>query len=171
MMQIRKLGWMVVLGGCVSGAAWAHGGHDMPVDQGVATPAAGLSVSGCWIRQLPSPLPSGGYLVIHNTGSAAVTLQSVQSPDYGQVMMHQTTESGGMSAMSMASNLQVPAGGTFTFKPGSYHLMMEHPRAGLKVGDVSHLQFRLENGQQFSADCDVKPANTLDGTDSGHASH
>jgi copper(I)-binding protein len=123
--------------------------------------ARDLSASACWIRQLPAPAPSGGFLVIHNAGHAPAILKSVQSPDYGQAMMHQTTESGGMSSMSMVHDLAVPAGGDLAFQPGHYHLMLEKPRAGLKVGDTVQMWFVLADGRRFSAACQVKPANAM----------
>lgn len=78
-------------------------------------------------------------------------------------MMHQTTESGGMSSMSAVHDLKVPAGGDLAFKPGSYHLMLEQPRAGLKVGDTVQMRFQLADGGEFAAACVVRPANAMPG--------
>ncbi|CAM5205844.1 Copper chaperone PCu(A)C OS=Castellaniella defragrans OX=75697 GN=HNR28_002649 PE=4 SV=1 [Castellaniella defragrans] len=158
-MRMRTLGVWMVSGLCLAAGAWAHGTHG---SDGASGPMAKeVSASACWIRQLPAPVPSGGFLVIHNAGSAPVVLKSVHSADYGQAMMHQTKESGGMSTMSMVHDLSVPAGGDLAFEPGHYHLMLEQPRAGLKVGDTVQMQFVLADGRQFSAACEVKPASAL----------
>lgn len=154
--------WTVVAGLCVAGGAWAQG-TPARNQKGVGP----VSTSQCWIRQLPAPAPSGGFLLIHNSGASAAVLKSVHSPDYGQVMMHRTTESGGMSSMAPVQDLKVPAGGDLAFKPGSYHLMLEQPRAGLKVGDTVQMQFQLADGGEFSAACEVRPANAMPGM-SGH---
>jgi copper(I)-binding protein len=127
-----------------------------------ATPAE-VTAANCWIRQLPSPAPSGGFLVFHNAGLQARQLTSVSSPDYGQVMMHQTTQENGMSKMSMVHQVAVPAGGSLAFKPGSYHLMLEQPRDGLKVGDHVQIEFVLDNQQQVSVSCEVKAPNAMPG--------
>jgi copper(I)-binding protein len=144
----------------LAASAWGHGNMDHGA-AATSTAAGPVSASQCWIRQLPAPAPSGGFLVIHNSGTSDEVLESVRSPDYGQVMMHQTTESGGMSAMSPVHDLKVPAGGDVAFKPGSYHLMLEQPRVGLKVGDTVQMHFRLAGGGEFSAACEVRPANAM----------
>lgn len=131
----------------------------------------GVSASNCWIRQLPAPVPSGGFLVLHNGGQKPVVLTGVTSADYGHIMMHQTTESGGVSSMSMVHDVRIPAGGEFRFAPGGYHLMLEEPRPGLKVGDTVRMDFSLADSQQFSVPCAVKPANTLARESAGHAHH
>lgn len=125
--------------------------------------SADVTASQCWIRQLPAPAPSGGFLVFHNAGQQARQLTAVHSPDYGQVMMHQTTEENGMSKMSMVHQVTVPAGGNLAFKPGSYHLMLEQPREGLKVGDHVQINFTLDNQQSVAVSCEVKAPNAMPG--------
>ncbi|WP_291773808.1 copper chaperone PCu(A)C [Castellaniella sp.] len=150
--------WVMVAGLCLASEAWGQSASAQ-----TQTDAGPVSASQCWIRQLPAPAPSGGFLLIHNSGASTAVLKSVDSPDYKQVMMHQTTESGGMSSMSAVHDLKVPAGGDLAFRPGSYHLMLEQPRAGLKVGDTVEMRFRLADGAEFSAACAVKPANAMPG--------
>ncbi|TAN11330.1 MAG: copper chaperone PCu(A)C [Burkholderiaceae bacterium] len=131
-------------------------------DAATASAQGGSVVAtGCWIRQLPAPIPSAGYLTVHNNGSHAIVLESARSPDYGAVMMHETTESNGVSSMSMAHDLTVAAGGEITFAPGHYHLMLEQPRAELKIGDTARIDFTLTNGQGFSAACAVEGAAAM----------
>ncbi len=129
--------------------------------------AAGLPVSAtvtarnCWIRYLPAPTPSGGFLVVHNGGDHAVVLKGASSPDYGMVMLHQTTEENGQSKMSMIHEVSIPAGQDLELRPGSYHIMLEQPKEGLKVGDHVHVDFALGNGEGFAATCEVKPAKAM----------
>lgn len=146
-------------------SAWAtnHGAAAVAADAPVS---ATVTASDCWIRQIPAPAPSGGFLVFHNTG-AQVNLISAQSPDYAQVMIHQTTEENGMSKMSMVHQVALPAAGQLAFKPGSYHMMLEQARDGLKVGDHVQVNFALDNGQRVTAQCEVKPAKAMSGM-SGH---
>ncbi|MGB6243210.1 MAG: copper chaperone PCu(A)C [Castellaniella sp.] len=159
-----------IVGGLSAGlllatSAWA-------ADHGAA-PAADaplsttVKASACWIRQLPAPAPSGGFLVFQNTGDQ-VKLTGAHSPDYGHVMLHQTTEENGMSKMSMVHQVALPAAGQLEFKPGSYHMMLEQARDGLKVGDHVQVDFALDNGQRVTAQCELKPANTLPGKAGGH---
>lgn len=129
-----------------------------------------VTASACWIRQLPVPAPSGGFLIFHNAGAQAIAVTQAHSPDYGQVMMHQTTEENGMSRMSMVHQVAVPADGDLAFKPGSYHLMLEQPRQGLQVGDQARINFVLADGHRVTAHCEIRPAKAMSGT-SGHMKH
>jgi copper(I)-binding protein len=167
----RSLG--ISAGLLLATAAWGHGGtgHGMSGMAGMSgTPAkssALVTASDCWIRLIPSPAPSGGFFVAHNAGAADVVLTGAHSPDYGMVMLHETTESGGMSKMSMVHQVAIPAGKDLVFKPGSYHLMLEKPRAGLKIGDTVQVDFTLSNGEGFSANCAVKSPKAMSGM-AGH---
>ncbi|HET8597113.1 MAG TPA: copper chaperone PCu(A)C [Castellaniella sp.] len=145
------------------GAA-AHGTPSGPV-------SADVTASDCWIRQIPAPAPSGGFLVFHNAGGQAAALTAASSPDYGDVMMHRTTEENGMSRMSMVDQVTVPAGGDLAFKPGSYHLMLEKPRDGLKIGDHVRVDFALGNGQRVQASCEIKSPKAMPAGMSGMSGH
>lgn len=111
----------------------------------------------CWIRQLPKPTPSGGFLILHNAGSETATVEAVASPDYEDVMLHQTTEENGVSKMSMIHALPIPAGEQVALKPGSYHLMLEGPKDGIAIGDDVRIRFALADGTAVNADCRVMP--------------
>ncbi|MGA0582654.1 MAG: copper chaperone PCu(A)C [Castellaniella sp.] len=155
----RTLG--ISAGLLLAASAWGHG-HDAQAAAPAKTSAT-VKASDCWIRLIPAPAPSGGFFVAHNAGSADAVLTGAHSPDYGMVMLHETTESDGMSKMSMVHQVAIPAGKDLTFKPGSYHLMLEKPRAGLKVGDSVRLDFTLANGEGFSATCEVKSPKAMQG--------
>ncbi|MFA7437544.1 copper chaperone PCu(A)C [Castellaniella sp.] len=157
--------------------AWAHGNdHSHGSDHGHAhgaaaqgpdyatlasRPIAGqVTADGCWIRQMPKPTPSGGFLVIHNQGSEPVRVQSAASPDYEEIMLHQTTHEGGVSKMAMIDELAIPAGQQVELKPGSYHLMLEGPREGLALGDEAQVLLALSNGTTVLARCAVMSPKT-----------
>ncbi|WP_158618437.1 copper chaperone PCu(A)C [Candidimonas sp. SYP-B2681] len=148
----------------------AHAGHDhgtpSHAKQAVADNAANakvsstLVVSGCWIRSLPLPAPSGGYFVIENSGSKEAKLQSASSTAYGMVMLHQTTHQGGMSRMSATHDIAIPAGGKLEFKPGGYHAMLENPANVPAIGSKVKMDFVFDSGEKASADCEIKAPNT-----------
>ncbi|NYT65526.1 copper chaperone PCu(A)C [Alcaligenaceae bacterium] len=126
---------------------------DAPVSQDV-------TISSCWIRSLPLPAPSAGYFMVKNSGAQAVKLVGAASESYGMVMLHQTTHEDGLSKMSMAHAIDIPAGSELEFKPGGYHAMLEKPHTTITVGSTVTMDFLLDNGQKASAQCEVKPANT-----------
>ncbi len=122
-----------------------------------ATASAGqITLSDCWIRQMPAPTPSGGFFLAHNGTDQELSLSHVKSADYGMIMLHQTTHEDGISKMSEVENVAIPAGGDLAFKPGSYHIMLEEPRAGLEPGGQAQLEFFFSNGQSVSATCELK---------------
>lgn len=147
----------------------AHAGHDHGATHSAHSNTAAVAdaktsttvtVSGCWIRSMPSPAPSGGYFVMSNSGSKPVQLQSASSADYGMIMLHQTTQKDGMSRMSATHNIAIPAAGQLEFKPGGYHAMLEKPAKEHAVGSKVVMNFLFDNGEKASAECEVKPANT-----------
>lgn len=147
----------------------ANHGHGAAVAADAPLSTA-VTASDCWIRSMPAPAPSGGFLMFHNTG-AQVHLTGAQSPDYGDVMLHQTTEEDGMSKMSMAHQVALPAAGQLAFKPGGYHVMLEQARDGLKIGDHVQLDFALDNGERVTAQCEVKSPKAMSGMDEHHMKH
>lgn len=147
----------VQAGAGVTPAHAAHGGA-----QFAAAPVSKtLSVSGCWVRALPSPAPSAGYFVVKNTGTQSAELVSAASAAFGMIMLHQTTDQDGMSKMSMVHGITIPAGGELAFKPGGYHAMLEQAVPGLKVGTDINMEFMFGSGEKAGAVCQVKAPNTV----------
>lgn len=145
--------------------AHSHGhghGHGHAAQDSIATAAVSrsLQVSACWIRAIPAPAPSAGYFVVKNAGDKDVSLQSAGSASYGMVMLHQTTHQDGMSRMSEAHDIVIPAHGELEFKPGGYHAMLEKPQTAPAVGSEVPIDFLFSTGEKATAQCEVKPANT-----------
>lgn len=126
-----------------------------------AAAPAPLSVSDCWIRALPGDLPSGGYFKVANAGDQPVDLVGVASDAFGMAMLHQTQSQGSTSTMEMVHEAPVPAHGSLTFAPGSYHVMLEHPKQPLKIGTSIPLTFAFSDGEKVAAQCQVKSAGTM----------
>jgi periplasmic copper chaperone A len=110
----------------------------------VSAGAAQVTVSDAWFRALPGALPAAGYFTIRNTGSAEIAVTGAQARGCGNLMLHQSTDMGGMSGMAMVEKVLVPAGGSVKFAPGSYHLMCEG--AKLKVGTKMPVALRFSDG-------------------------
>ncbi len=132
------------------------GGHAMAAAKVSST----LTVSGCWIRSLPTPAPSAGYFVVKNSSGKQAGLKSVSSAAYGMVMLHQTTQKDGMSRMSATQDIAIPAGGQLEFKPGGYHAMLEEPVKVPAVGGKVAMDFLFNTGEKASAECDVMAPNS-----------
>lgn len=120
----------------------------------IAAPAfaAGVTVSDGWFRALPAGLPAGGYMTLHNSGDSEAVLTGATSPACGMVMLHKSSDMGGMSRMEMVEKVAVPAHGSVSFKPGSYHLMCMKPVADrMAVGSTVEVTLQFADGTTTSA--------------------
>ena len=118
--------------------------------------AADMTVEGGWFRSLPGDLPAGGYFTFHNNRAVGVAITGASSPVCGNLMLHHSSNQGGMSGMAMVDKVDVPAHGSVSFAPGGYHLMCMSPR--LKPGDVASVTLTLSDGGAISASFAVKDA-------------
>lgn len=98
----------------------AHSGHDMNMSEA----KTGIVVSSA--RVLP-PFPgkdtAAAYFELKNEGSDN-RLLSVSSPISDAVEIHNHIEENGVMKMRRVDGVDVKAGGTVVFKPGSFHIMM-----------------------------------------------
>jgi len=146
----------------------SHGGHGahMPAADAASArgePPAQVSVQGCWIRALPSHLPSAGYFKVLNESGQDIALTGVRSDAFGHAMLHVNREEGGMSKMVHAGPIRVPAGGEFAFTTGNgYHVMLEQSKHALEVGATETLLFQFDRGGPLPVACAVKPPSALE---------
>lgn len=119
-----------------SGLARADGGCDA------------LSVADAWIRAPAGGAPvMGGYMQVTNTGTQAVTLAAVSSPQFDHVQMHESTVNDqGMASMQPVAKVVVAADETVAFAPGGYHLMLFDPQQALAAGDTVTLMLQCAAG-------------------------
>lgn len=120
---------------------------------------ATLKIDHAWIRLLPAGLPAAGYMDLANTGNTSRKLVSVDSDVFGQVMLHQSMQSSGMSHMRHVDGIDIPAHGKATLAPGGYHLMLMQPKRALKVGEMVMLVLHFADGATQAWAFEVKPAN------------
>ncbi len=124
---------------------------------GVAN-AAPFEITDGWFRSLPGKLPAGGYFTAYNGTGRDVSIVAADSDACGMLMMHQSSNKGGMSGMDMVDKVSVPAGGTVHFAPGGYHLMCENPTAKMKLGSKVGVLLKLSDGSSIAAGFMVKNA-------------
>lgn len=126
-----------------------------------ATAAQQVHASQAWIRVLPGDLPAGAYVSLRNDGDQAVALTGATSPGYAQVMLHQSSMSGGMSHMSGVESLAIPAHGQVVLAPAGYHLMLMHAVAPVVPGTRVRLTLEFSDGSSLPVDFLARPANAL----------
>jgi copper(I)-binding protein len=125
------------------------------------TPSAGaddgLIVDRAWIREAPPGASMmAAYLVISNPGDTDATLVAVESPAFSHVMLHKSETVDGVARMVHEDSLRIPAHGSVTLEPGSYHLMMPAPQARLQEGDQVEFLLHFADDSSVSVTADVR---------------
>jgi copper(I)-binding protein len=118
--------------------------------------AAPFDVTGAWFRSLPGKLPAGGYFTAQNNSRRDVAITGARSEACGMLMIHQSSNKGGMTGMDMLDQVKVPAGGQVTFAPGGTHLMCEE--AKMKIGAKVPVLLNLSDGTTVAVAFEVKGA-------------
>ncbi|MEO8300699.1 MAG: copper chaperone PCu(A)C [Rhizomicrobium sp.] len=121
-----------------------------------AANAAPFDVSGAWFRSLPGKAPAGGYFNVQNNTGREVVITGASSDACGMLMIHQSSNKGGMSGMTMMEQIKVPAGGVVHFAPGGTHLMCEQPK--MKIGAKVPVTLHLVGGNSVAVAFEVKGA-------------
>lgn len=120
--------------------------------------AAQLQVRDAWVRAVP-PVSSGtaGYFVLHNSGSAPVTVTGASASFAHHVMMHSMARNDdGLRQMQHVASVTVAPGEDVTFAPGGMHLMimgMEHVPA---PGDQVEVCLELTGENRLCHDFEVR---------------
>ena len=122
----------------------------------VGAQAAPFDVSGAWFRSLPGKAPAGGYFTAQNNTAREVVISGASSDACGMLMIHQSSNKGGMSGMHMMVDVKVPAGGRIAFAPGGYHLMCEQPK--MKIGGKVPVTLHLAGGNSATVAFEVRGA-------------
>lgn len=117
---------------------------------------SGLVVTGGWFRSLPGKLPAAGYFNARSNSGAPIVITGAEAPGCASLMLHRSSDKGGMSHMEMVDKVTVPPGGTLSFAPGGYHLMCMNP--SLKIGTRVPVDLHLADGSKVIAAFDVRAA-------------
>lgn len=99
----------------------------------------------------PGVNTSAGYLRIRNNRRETLTLTRVESPQFGNIEIHETTTIDGIARMRPLPALTIPANGRVILEQGGKHLMLMRPAADLSpivlnfyAGDELLLSIRTE---------------------------
>lgn len=156
---MKSNAWTLCL--LLAGLTTAHPAH--------ADQAAQVKPAHAWIRLLPAGLPAGGYVQLHNDGDQPAVIQSANSPRYAQVMLHESTTTGGMGRMKRVDQLTVPAHGDVRLAPGGYHLMLMQAGTPVTTGESVPVTLNFADGSHLQVKFLARPANALDdGTENSH---
>ncbi len=138
----------------------------------VQAAGTGVMVENPWIREAPPTAKAmAGYMVVHNGSERERALVAAKSPAYGNVMLHKTVMEDGMAKMVHQMKVVVPAGGSVTFEPRGYHLMLMKPKQALKVGDKVPVTIEFADGEMMELSFEVRSGGAMGGMDHGQMNH
>jgi len=84
-----------------------------------------LEIAHPWSQELPPNAPTvAAYFVIHNAGSGADRLLSVDSPIAGKAELHEHVKKDDLMKMQPVPVVDIAPGATVTFAPMAYHVML-----------------------------------------------
>jgi copper(I)-binding protein len=117
-----------------------------------------LEFSTGWIKQLPPSIPvRAGYLKIDNPGKLALRIDSISSPLFDTVEMHESKLVGDVLSMVELEDIELPAGQGVEMRPGGKHLMLIGPRQALNIGDMVEVVINFADGSSRSTLLEVRP--------------
>lgn len=126
-----------------------------------AIAAGGVSVSNAWINEAPPGAGVlAGYLTIVNNSVTDKELVDAGSEMFEKIEFHLTTMDSGVASMRRQDLINIPAGTTFRFEPGAYHLMLFRPLRQLQAGDIVTLELAFAGGENIQVDAVVKRGHT-----------
>jgi copper(I)-binding protein len=118
----------------------------------------GIAIKDPWARPALKDGNSAAYMVIENhTGSDEVLL-SASTEAASAVELHDVLMSGDDSTMQMVKqeNIQIPAGETVTFQPGSLHTMLIGLQTDLVEGDTLTLTLVFRNSGEITIEMPIE---------------
>jgi periplasmic copper chaperone A len=139
--------------------AWARPTAKMAMGTPTETPKAamGEAMTKTQSMQMDGPV-SAAYMVIENKTAKADRLMSATSSVADVTEVHETVqmENGMMGMQPVQGGLEIPANGSVTLKPGSYHIMMMKLRQDLSAGQTIKLTLKFQSGKEIALDVPVK---------------
>ena len=120
------------------------------------SPAAKPVIRDAWVRPPTGPdRPAAGYMTIRNPGGQPETLIGAATDAASSVELHRTTLDSGMAGMHPTPGIHIPAGGTVSLAPGSFHLMLIGPKT-MTVGETIELELRFESAGSITVRAEVR---------------
>ena len=131
-----------------------------------------LDIAHPWSQELPPNAPTvAAYFVIHNAGNTADRLLSVETTIAEKAELHEHVMQGDLMKMQRVPSVEVPPGGTVTFAPMAYHVMMFglKDRSLLQDGKRFPLTLHFEKAGAVPVEVSVQKVPPATTTDHAHA--
>jgi len=115
-----------------------------------------LQIAHPWSQELPPNAPTvAAYFVIKNTGNSADRLLSAETPIAEKAEIHEHVMQGDLMKMQHVPTVDIPAGGTLTFAPMAYHVMLFNLKDRSLLQDGKHFPLTLNFEKAGAVQVDV----------------
>lgn len=123
-----------------------------------------IAVTGPWSRETALGQDAGGaFMTIANSGTGADRLTGGSTPVAGEVQVHTVDMTDGVMRMrQLEDGLEVPAGGSVTLKPGSFHIMLMQLTQPLEQGKAIPITLTFEKAGAVDVELLVQPVGAPD---------
>lgn len=126
-----------------------------------------VQVSGAYAREVPpGQANSAAYMVLHNTGTKEESLVGAKTSVAKKAELHTHRLEDGMMKMREVKEIEIPASGTVTLKPGGLHIMLIGLNHQLTSGEEIALELIFEDGENQTV---MVPVRSID--DAGEAEY
>lgn len=125
-------------------------------DPGAAPGTPAIRIDEAWIRWLPAGVPAGGYATLTNTGDKTLTLISVSSPYFEDIMIHRTVRRAGTMEMEPVEGIRIEPHSSVRFASMGYHLMLGKPTTPLESIDRVPMTLRFADGSSLTAPFEIR---------------
>lgn len=133
---------------------------EAPTEEESAT--SEIAITAPWSRETAEGQDAGGaFMTIANTGTGADRMTGGSTPVAGEVQVHTVDMANGVMRMrQLTDGLEIPAGGSVTLKPGSFHIMLMGLKRPLEQGDAIPLTLTFEKAGPVEVELVVEPVGS-----------
>jgi hypothetical protein len=90
---------------------------------------------------------TAGFTDIINNSSDTITINSISSPQFSIVEIHETIMNNGVASMIKINTLTIPKKQSVSLKPGGKHLMLIDPIKSISEGEEISLLIELSSNE------------------------
>ncbi len=109
-----------------------------------------LIISDAWLRVAPNKV-AGGFFEIKNNTANIINMVSATATGAGKIELHSHTMKDGIMKMRQEKAIEIPANGSTSFNPHSFHLMMfKLDKEVFAVGNMVEVNFTFDDASTLS---------------------
>ena len=98
------------------------------------------------LAPMPGSSASVAYFRIENQSDATITINRIDSRQYSDVQMHETTIENGVSRMRRVESLRIGPSSHVEFTAGGKHVMLMRPSTNTLPGSPVTLEIHYDSG-------------------------